>query len=102
MWKPTQKVCSLHTLLCGVALAPPSRLHRMLQPFQELRGISRTHAQLLSKCRASNYKLYSDVLIFGNNYSVPKMLAHLLLVQKDDNKINVAQFPDVHQSLMQR
>lgn len=57
--------------------------------------------QLLSKCWAANYKLYFDVLLFGNNYSVPQMLAYLLLVQKDDNKINVAQFPKVHQSLLQ-
>lgn len=46
-------------------------------------------------------KLYFDVLLFGNNYSVPKMLAYLLLVQKDDNKINVAPFPKVHQRLSQ-
>lgn len=90
-----------HTLLCFVVLAPPSCLHATLQPFQELRGIPRTHAYLLSKCRAANYKLDSDVLIFGNNYSAPKMLAYLLLVQKDDNEIDVAQFPDVHQSLSQ-
>ena len=41
-----------------------------------------TSAQLLSKCQAANHKLYFDVLLFGNNYSVPKMLAYLLLVQK--------------------
>ena len=45
-------------------------------------GIPRTHAHPLSKCRAANYKLDSDVLIFGNNYSAPKMLPYLLLVQK--------------------
>lgn len=101
MWEPTQDVCSPHMLPCCIILASPLRLHRTTQPFQELQGIPRTHAHLLSKCRAANYKLDSDVLIFGNNYSAPKMLAYLLLVQKDDNEINVAQFPDVHQSLSQ-
>lgn len=47
-------------------------------------------AQLLSQCPATNCKLDVDVLLFNNNYSIPKILAYLLLVQQDDNEINVA------------
>lgn len=82
--------------------ASPSCLHSMLTfNLSRSSDIAGTCTQLLSKCRAANYKLYFDVLLFGNNYPVPKMLAYLLLVQKDDNTINVAQFPKVHQSLLQ-